>query len=459
MNFLGKFCWLAPMLFGLAAPLAVPAASASSLDIPPLAYRQRVLPNGLRVVAVEDRSSPTVSIQVWYQVGAKDDPPGRSGFAHLFEHLMFKGTRLLKPEQFDRLTEDVGGFNNASTGDDYTNYFEVVPSHYLESLLWAEAQRMGDLRLDEAAFSAERAVVEEEFRLRVLAEPYGRLFNSISKHSYRVHPYRRPAIGSLEDLRAASLDDVVAFHRTFYRPDNATLIVVGDFDSAQLDVWIDRYFGPIARPTNAVPRVSAQEPARTRNREYLETAPGVPLPALVVTWLAPPASSPDAPALEVAAALLAEGESSRFNQALVYRGQFASSAGFEANLRVDTGLLIAYAIAAGGNRANALGPALLKEIERLGTRVVGNAELDKVKTRLLTQALIERQTALGKGMALGHALLVGGDVDRVNTDLVALQAVTAADVRRVVRKYLLNAPRVSIAYRQLDVVPVAGVRP
>jgi len=465
MNLLRKFCWLAPMLFGLAVPCVVPAASAAALDIPPLAYRQRVLPNGLRVVAVEDRSSPTVSIQVWYQVGAKDDPPGRSGFAHLFEHLMFKGTRLLEPEQFDRLTEDVGGFNNASTGDDYTNYFEVVPSHYLESLLWAEAQRMGDLRVDQAAFASERAVVEEEFRLRVLAEPYGRLFNSISKHSYQVHPYRRPAIGSLEDLRAASLDDVVAFHRTFYRPDNATLIVVGDFDAVQLDAWIDRYFGPIPQPSQAIPRVTVQEPARTRNREYIETAPGVPLPALVITWLAPPAASPDAPALEVAAALLAKGESSRLNQALVYRGQFASTAGFEANLRVDTGLLIAYAIAAGGNRASALGPALLKEIARLGARPVGSAELDKVKTQLLTQALIERQTALGKGMALGHALLVGGDLERVNKDLVALQAVTAADVQRVVRKYLLNAPRVSIAYRQLgqvdqlDAVPVAGVRP
>src|SRR6185295_86837 len=158
----------------------------------------------------------------WYGVGSKDDPEGRSGFAHLFEHLMFKATRNLPAESFDRITEDVGGFNNASTWDDLTNYYEVVPSNHLERLLWAEAERMGSLVVDEADFRSERDVVKEELRQRVLADPYGRFFQlMIPQNSYAVHPYRRPGIGSIEELDAASLDDVLNFHATYYRPDNA----------------------------------------------------------------------------------------------------------------------------------------------------------------------------------------------------------------------------------------------
>jgi len=443
---LRRFCLIAPVLLALNTPGA--AVAAAPIDIPRIVWRERVLPNGLQVVSVEDHASPTVSVQVWYKVGSKDDPEGRSGFAHLFEHLMFKGTRSLKPEQFDRLTEDVGGSNNASTDDDYTNYFEVVPSNHLETLLWAEAERMAHLRVDAANFRSERDVVKEEYRLRVLAEPYGRLFNAIAPHSYVLHPYRRPAIGSIADLDAATLDDVVRFHATFYRPDNATLIVVGDFEPAQLDAWVERYFGGIARPAAPIPRVTVREPARTRSREVDATGPAVPLPAVVMTWLAPPADHPDMAALEVAAALLAGGQSARLHQTLVYRNEIASDAGFYADFRVDTGLLVAYAIAAGGKDLSTLAPALLREIERLARRPVAAAELDKVKTQLLTHALIERQTAMGKGMALGHAILVGGNVARVNTDLAALQAVTAADVQRVMRQYVGNAPRVTIRYRQ-----------
>ena len=192
-------------------------------------------------------NSSNVSVQVWYDVGSKDDPRGRSGFAHLFEHMMFKATRNLVPEQFDRLTEDVGGFNNASTNDDYTNYYEVVPANHLQRLLWAEAERMGSLVVEPGFFASERDVVKEELRSRVLAAPYGRLFYLyLPQISYDVHPYARPGIGSIEDLDAATIEDVRAFHATYYRPDNAVLVVAGNFDPAQLDRWVDQYFAPIA---------------------------------------------------------------------------------------------------------------------------------------------------------------------------------------------------------------------
>ena len=172
-------------------------------------------------------------MQVWYDVGSKDDPVGRSGFAHLFEHIMFKATRNMPAETLDRLTEDVGGFNNASTYDDFTNYYEVVPANHLERVLWAEADRMGSLVVDQAIFDSERDVVKEEYRQRILASPYGKLFGLyLAQANFAVHPYGRPGIGSIEDLDAATVDDVRAFHAAYYRPDNAVLVVSGNFDQA-----------------------------------------------------------------------------------------------------------------------------------------------------------------------------------------------------------------------------------
>src|SRR5688572_15152395 len=287
--------------------LLISAAATAATTIPPMQYKHRVLPNGLAVYSVQDRSTPTVAVQVWYRVGSKDDPDGRSGFAHLFEHMMFKSTKNMPSEMLDRLTEDVGGWNNATTFDDSTPYYEVVPSNYLETLLWAEAERMGSLNVDDTNFKSERDVVKEEFRSSVLTPPYGRLFYAIVRNSFDTHPYRRPGIGSLAALDAATTDDVRRFHATFYRPDNAVLIVVGDFDQAQLTTWVDKYFAPIAKPETKIPRVVVEEPARKVERRAVEKVANVPLPAVAMTWHAPSASHTDAPALYVLAAILARG--------------------------------------------------------------------------------------------------------------------------------------------------------
>jgi zinc protease len=428
-----------------------PAASAGagSLQVPKFEYKERVLANGLRVISSASSASPTVSVQVWYQVGSKDDPQGRSGFAHLFEHMMFKSTKYLKNEQFDRMTEDVGGANNAFTADDVTAYQNVVPSNHLERLLWAEAERMQNLAVDQANFDSERDVVKEEFRERVLARPYGRLYNAIDRLSYEVHPYKRPGIGNIAELDAATLDDVRAFHRTYYRPDNAVLIVTGDFQQAQLDAWVDKHFAGIARPQAPVPRVTVKEPLRITDKRFTETGPSVPLPAVVVTWHAPPVTSPDAAALKVAAALLSRGESSRFNQSLVYQQQIAAQADFYADLRNDTGLLVAMAVAAQGKRTADLEAAMLRQIRDLANRPASAAEMDKIKTQVITQALLDRQTPSGKAQELGAAIS-SGNTERVNTDLADLQRVTAADVQRVLRQYVLQARSVTIEYRQGD---------
>ncbi len=429
---------VAAALSATAAAVAAPkkaALIAPATRVAPIVYRERTLANGLRVLSARDKANPTVAIQVWYHVGSKDDPRKRSGFAHLFEHLLFKSTKNMKSEMMDRLTEDVGGENNAYTQDDVTVYHETVPSNYLETLLWAEADRMGSLTVDEANFKSERSVVEEEYRQSVLAPPYGRLGVLIDERSFLVHPYKRSTIGKIEDLEAASLENVRAFHNTFYRPDNATLVVVGDFEQAQLDGWVDKYFGRVPRPDAPLPRVSLREPARTQARRYVEHGPNVPLPAVAITFLAPTAASEDAFALQVGETILSGGESSRLHQALVYQQQIAQEAYAYGSLREQSGLFVLGATLASGKKPEQAERALLAELKKIQEQPVSAAELAKAKNQLLASALGQRETSNGKADALGEAAVLLGNPARVNTDIARLQAVSASDVRRVMTKY------------------------
>jgi len=414
--------------------------------MPRIKFRERTLPNGTRVLSAVDNSSPTVAIQVWYHVGSKDDPAGRSGFAHLFEHIMFKATRNMKSEMMDRLTEDVGGFDNAFTNPDVTVYYEVVPSNYLETLLWAEADRLSGLTVDEPNFKSERSVVQEEFRERYLAAPYGMLDYLIEQQSFTTHPYKRPTIGSIEELDAASLQDVRAFHTTFYRPDNATLVVVGDFDPKRLDAWVDKYFGPIPKPALPLPRVTTREPEHTAERRSTHYSANVPLPAIAFTYLTPSEKNPDAEPLRVAATILAQGESSRLYRSLIYDQQVAQSADATPDLREDAGVFSFNVVLASGRKPEEGEQALAAEIKKIQDTPVSMAELDKAKNQLVTDELRQRETSNGKALALGSSAVLLGNPNRVNTDLGKLQAVTAADVQRVMKKYFTNANRLVIYY-------------
>ncbi len=421
----------------------------AQVRVAPLDIKERTLANGMRVVSLQDNASPNVSIHVWYEVGSKDDPQGRSGFAHMFEHMMFKSTKNMPNEKMDRLTEDVGGYNNASTWDDFTNYYEVVPSNYLETLLWAESDRMVNLNVDEANFNSERDVVKEEFRQRILADPYGMLFGQyIEQLSYTTHPYRRPGIGNLDELSAATPADANEFYKTFYRPDNAVLIVVGDFEQARLDQWVDKYFRRIAKPAGTIPRVTAVEPARTKEVRHMTTAPNVPFPAVAITYLAPPSKSPDIPALRVAEKILSGGESSRLYQSLVYKQQIAQQAELSTDIRVDPGLLSFIAIASEGKTAEELERSLLAELKLIQDKPVSAEELAKAKNLLITETLRQREQNDGKATAIERAIAFQGDAKAVNTDIQKLQAVTIADVQRVMKKYFTDKNRVVIYYQQ-----------
>ena len=420
--------------------------SRAQVSVPRINFQQQTLPNGLRVLSAVDHASPTVAIQVWYHVGSKDDPAGRSGFAHLFEHIMFKATRNMKPEMMDRLTEDVGGFNNAFTNPDVTVYYEVVPSNYLETLLWAEADRLSGLTVDEANFKSERSVVQEEYRQIYLAPPYGMLQYLIEQQSFTVHPYKRPTIGSIEDLDAASLENVRAFHQTFYRPDNATLVVVGDFEPKQLEAWVEKYLAPIPRPAIPLPRVDLKEPERSAERRITHQAPNVPLPAIALTYLTPSEKSPDSEALQVAATILGQGDSSRLYKSLIYEQQVAQSADAVTDLREDAGVFYFNIILASEKKPEDVERALLAEVKKIQDSPVSAAELNKAKNQLVTNELRQRETSNGRALALGESAVLLGDPNRVNTDLARLQAVTAADVQRVMKKYLTTKNSLVIYY-------------
>lgn len=436
----------AALAFTLCLGLALPAQAADT--VPPIAYKERTLANGLRVFSAVDRTTPNVTVQVWYGVGSKDDPVGRSGFAHLFEHMMFKATRDMPSETIDRMTEDVGGFNNASTYDDFTNYYEVVPANHLERLLWVESQRLGSLVVDEAVFKSERDVVKEELRQSVLSQPYGRLFYLyVPQASYTTHPYKRPGIGSIEELDAATIDDVRAFHAAYYRPDNAALIVVGNFDQKELDAWVDKYFGAIQRPAEPMKRVTAVEPPRTQPGVYKGYGPNVPLPAVVMTWHAPDAASPDAPALTVLDAILSSGKSSRLYNSLVYDQQVASEVYSDASLPQQPGMVMVGAILASGKTVAEGEKALLAQVARLRDAPPTEAELTEAKNELIAGKLRERETIDGRAFALGYALSTAGDPALANRELAQLQAVSAADVQRVARKYMADNGRMTIFYQ------------
>jgi zinc protease len=438
--------WL--IRLGLALILFAPAAaSAQTPAVPPIAYQTRTLANGLRIYSIRDPQSANVSVQVWYDVGSRDDPRGRSGFAHLFEHMMFKSTRNLVPEQFDRLTEDVGGFNNASTNDDYTNYYEVIPANHLERLLWAEAERMSSLVIEPSFFNSERDVVKEELRSRVLAAPYGRLFYLyLPQISYDRDPYGRPGIGSIADLDAATIEDVRAFHATYYRPDNAVLFVAGNFDEAQLNGWVDRYFAPIARPTASIPRVRVEEPDRREARHYTVYEPNTPLPAVLLSYPVPPASDPDAAAMEVLDGILSTGESSRLHQALVYRDRVAAQSSSFVDVRRGRGNLAVFAILSQGQTAEAGETALRREIARFRDEPVTAAELAEARNELITSALRERETVEGRAETLAEAVLLAGDPRAADARLARIAAVTPDDIQRVARRWLAETSSAAIRY-------------
>jgi zinc protease len=406
---------------------------------PKLDFTAQKLPNGLQVILLEDHAVPVVSVQVWYHVGSKDEKPGRTGFAHLFEHLMFKGSAHVGPEEHSRLIEAIGGLSNAATYDDYTQYFETFPGNYLERVLWLEADRMGSLNVDEANFKSEREVVKEERRDRIENQPYGFIEEDLHAAAFTVHGYHHTPFGSMADLNNATIDDVRDFFNTFYKPNNATLVIVGDFTSEQALDWANKYFDGIPASAQPIPRVSTPEPPQAEERVVKKSYSNTPLPAVVIGYKIPARYTPDAYPLELASNILASGESSRLFQQLVYKDQIAAQTYGFGNMSEDPNLFYAVAVLNAGHTAQEGEKALEGALAELKTQPVSAKELEKAKNQEIAGFILGRETDDERAAALAAAAVIGKDPGLVNTELIRYTKVTPADIERVAKDYFVQA--------------------
>jgi zinc protease len=405
---------------------------------PKMNFTKHTLGNGLEVILLEEHAVPMINLQVWYHVGAKDERAGRTGFAHLFEHLMFKGSAHVGAEEHSRIIEGFGGFDNASTYDDYTNFFESFPSNYLERVLWLEADRMGSLNVDEANFKSEREVVKEERRVRVDNQPYGQLEEDLRAAAFTVHGYHHTAIGSMADLDKATIEDVRDFYNTFYKPNNVTLIVVGDFNSDEALGWAKQYFDGIPASAKPIPRIDKPEPPQTDERVVNKSYSNTPLPAVVLGYKIPGRYRPDSYPLDLAANILAGGESSRLYQTLVYKDQIAVQAAGFGNFTEDPNLFWAYAIMNQGRTAEEGQRAVVAVLDGLKTKPAEAREFDKAENQEISGYILGRNTDEEKAVALGAASVVGKNPDLVNTELDHYLKLTPADVQRVANEYFIS---------------------
>ncbi len=407
-------------------------------------YSDRTLDNGLRVLTVEDHTAPIVAVQLWYHVGSKDERPDRRGFAHMFEHMMFRGTEKLGPRDHFRLLRQVGGDDiNAYTAFDQTVYIQELPAAQLELAMWLEAERMAFLRIDGEGFVTERQVVAEEYR-KGREQPYGKLVDKVLPEIFGRHPYSWSPIGDMDQLARSQVPELQQFCETYYIPNNATLVVVGDVAPAQVDELAKRYFGWIPRYPEP-PRPGAVEPPPSQPKKIVLQEDNGPAPIAALLWRTVPANNPDELALGVVADILGNGESSRLYRELVTSKKLAMFALAGAFQLEDDGVFAAGAVLSvmGAEPDKALA-ALRAQVERMRTEPVTDAELDKAKNQALRSAVATLGSVSSKASALGNAAVIRKDPEDVNRRLAAIRALTAADLTRVARKYLAPEREIEI---------------
>ncbi len=402
------------------------------------------LPNGLHVILHEDHSTPIVAVGVMYHVGSKDEARDRRGFAHFFEHLLFEGSDNIGRGEFAKYVEKAGGVLNANTTGDRTYYYEVLPSNQLELGLWLESERMMHAKVDTKGIETQREVVKEERRQRYENQPYGSILPEVLSRAYTKHPYQWPTIGYMEDLNAATEKDYQRFYRTFYVPNNAVLVLAGDFDPKQAKDQLAKYFGPIPKGAE-VPRNSVVEPplkGEVRDVVYDK----IQLPAVVQAYRIPALGTPDFYAVDMLNRLLSTGNSSRLvrnvkeaEQKAVFVGSF--SLPFE-----DPGLAIAFAVANMGVDPDSLEASMNRQFERVRNEPVPEAELAKLKVQIETEHAMENTRMAGIANNLANAYTFLGGTDKVNTEVEHYLAVTADDLQRAARKYFMPENRVVLHY-------------
>jgi zinc protease len=426
-----RFLTAALVLIGLTV---VPAYAATSQEKPLFDYHESKLKNGLTIVTLEDFSCPIAAVQVWYQVGSKDERPDRQGYAHMFEHMMFKGTDRVSSKDHFQLIYRTGGTSNAHTGFDQTVYEQTLPADQLEMVFWLEAERMAFLKIDQDNFDTERKVVEEELRMRE-NEPYGNLDKKLAAIVFKEHPYRWMPIGNLADLRATSVADLRAFWQKYYVPDNATLIIVGAVKHDKAVQLAEKYFGWILnRPVP--PRITIHEPLPDKPQAVVIDNENAPAPLAGFVFRAVPLGNKDAPALDFLASILGGTNSSRLYRDLVAEKQLAvQTLATTWNLQQD-GVFIIGAILAPASNPQPVLDKIKTHIEEIQKRGITQEELETARNQQLRSVVTGNLQIDSKAEVLGTAAVTVGDLSYANKILSQIRAVTADDVQRVAREYL-----------------------
>lgn len=424
--------------FLCAALLAFAASGIAAGPLMHIPFKEYKLDNGLRVILSEDHSAPSYSLAITYDVGSRDEKEGRTGFAHLFEHMMFQGSENVGKGEHFSLIENNGGSFNGTTSEDRTNYFESLPANQLDLGLFLEADRMRALAVTQANLDNQRNAVQEEKRMRLDNQPYGATMDTTNEVAYDSFAYKHSTIGSMEDLNAATLQDVQAFFKRYYAPNNAVLTLVGDFQSDEALAKIKKYFASIpAQP--APPRPDVSEPEQKGGRRKTIQDKFAQVPRIDISYKAPPSNEQDFVALDVLGDILSTGESSRLYQKLVKEKQQALQIFESSDARRGPGLIMFIAFVRPGIDPAEIEKSLTAELERVKTEGVTDQELEKIRMRDTRERVMGMESTMGRAMEMGQYAVYFNDPNMINTVIDKVQKVTKEDIQRVARQYMVDA--------------------
>lgn len=408
-------------------------------------FEEYTLDNGLHVILQQDNSAPVVTTSVMYHVGAKDENPERTGFAHFFEHLLFEGTENIGRGEWFKIVSANGGQNNANTSDDRTYYYETFPSNNLELALWMEADRMYQPVINQIGVDTQREVVKEEKRLRIDNSPYGNLGVEMKKNLFDKHPYRWSTIGSMEHLDAATLDEFKAFFKKYYVPNNAVLVVAGDFDTAQAKEWINQYFATIPKGEEIVRETFVETPI-TEQITVTAEDPNIKIPARINAFRIPSMKDRETRALDMASMVLSDGKSSRLYKRMVDQDKIALAVNSGNWDLEDYSAYYIMALPVTGNTLDDLQVVVDEELNKMTDELITVEEYEKLQNSLENSFVSSNQTAESIAHNLAKYYLLYGDVNLVNEEINIYKSITREEIRDAVRKYLQPNQRLLLDY-------------
>ncbi len=424
----------------------------SVLNAQKVVFEEYNLDNGLHVILHQDASAPVVISSVMYHVGAKDESPDRTGFAHFFEHLLFEGTQNIKRGEWFKIVTANGGTNNANTTEDRTYYYEVFPSNNLELGLWMEAERMRHPIINEIGVKTQNEVVKEEKRLRYDNRPYGQLIPEVKKNIFKNHPYRWTTIGKMEHLDAAKLEEFQAFNKKFYIPNNAVLIVAGDFKTEKAKEWIAKYFGSIPKGT-PIDRKKFEESSINQTIKASYEDANIQIPMVCAAYRTPSMKTRDAKVLDMISTILSDGKSSRMYKKIVDDNKTALQIGAFNYSQEDYGTYILYGLPQSPKTSKDLLNEIDEEIVKLQTELISDKEFEKLQNKYETDFVNENASIEGIASNLATYYLLHGDVNLINTEIETYRSITKQEIKDVASTYLNTNQRLVLDYLPKKEVP------